>query len=64
MWTLLFVGVGGEVSKSISLDAIEVVGVSGERWWVEDLLGRFDGSSVESVISDVPTRVYPVVGNR
>ena len=58
---LLFVRVGGEVSKSISLDAVKVVGISGGRWQVEDLLDRVDGSSVESVVSDVPTRVYPVV---
>ena len=58
---LLFVGVGGEVSKSISLDAVKVVGIFGGRWWVEDLLDRVDGSSVKSVVSDVSTRVYPVV---
>ena len=61
MWTSLFVRVGGEVLKSISLDVVKVVGISGGRRRVEDLLDQIDSSSVESVVSDVPTRVYPVV---
>ena len=43
------------------MDAVKVAGISRGRWWVEDLLDRVDGSSVASVVSDVPTRVYPVV---
>ena len=61
MGTSLFIEVGGEVSKSISLGTIKVVGVSRGRWWVEDLLDRVNGLSVELVVSDVPTRVYPIV---
>ena len=61
LWTSLFIGIEGEVTKSISLDEVKEVGVSGGRWWVENLLDRVDGLSVELVVSDIPTRVYPVV---
>ena len=43
------------------MDAIKVVGISGGRWWVKDLLDQVDSSSVELMVSDVPTRVYPAV---
>ena len=43
------------------MDAVKVVGISRGRWWVEDLLDRVDGSLVASMVSNVPTRVYPVV---